>query len=223
LFALSPAKSVEDRLDDVLKNPSRQRLRSLRNNASLVLWVRAFGKALLLPGEVDRDMASELEQQFGLPGLSHYSDDDIDIRVWWLKLGHHGSKGATDSELLRIFAREAFVASASHGAQHGHPHPRALHAVRSLGGRVMCTRLGKGCHLAQRDPARFPADDPAWADDVDWKAEPRRSERCYGTVTVTVRPDGHCSVTGAVAERDDCPYGGPSDGRIVLDGGSSAC
>src|SRR5262249_25639380 len=60
MWALSPAKSVGDRLDDVLKNPSLHRLRALRNNASLVLWVRAFGTALLLPGEVDGDMASEL-------------------------------------------------------------------------------------------------------------------------------------------------------------------
>ena len=172
-----------------------------------------FGRALLLPGEVEAEVADELEVQFGrAPGRIHHEDP----RAIWIKLSHHGSKTGTDANLLRIFGHDTFVASASHDARHGHPHPRALAAVRECNGLSMCTRLGKGCRLIQEHPDNYPAHDPLWANDTDWNRYANPQQHCYGTVTVSVSPNGTCIVSGAVAERNNCPYGGLSSGRFTV-------
>jgi len=211
IWALSPSSSVDQRVNEALKNPNWARFRSLRNSSSLVLWLRAFDNGILLPGEVDADVARELELAFGADkGLIHVDD----YRAVWLKLSHHGSEPGTDPELLRIFAHDTFVASASHGARYGHPHPRALHAVREASGRMMCTRLGKGCHLIQTSPTTCSAARLDWVDKVDWNGIRGGDERCYGTVTVEVTPSGACTVSGS-EKRDDCPYGGPEGGGVI--------
>ena len=222
IWALAPADSARARVREALQGRSSQRvsknLHDVRNDVSLVLWIQAFGRTLFLPGEVDSLMADELQAQFGhMSGRIHHDDP----RAVWIKLSHHGSKTGTSTELIRSFAHDRFVASASHGAQYGHPHPRVLHVVRDGGrGHAMCTRLGKGCHLIQDDPVQYPANDPSWTDSSDWKAEgaPMNEERCYGTVTVTVHPDGACTVSGALTERDNCPYGGPPEGHFDFPG-----
>ena len=211
IWALSPARTVDERLRDAAKNPEWKKFRALRNAASLVLWIRAFGTAILLPGEVDADSAHELEEAFGYAKSLIHCDD---YRVVWIKLSHHGSKTGTNPELLRIFAHEDFVASASHGARYGHPHPRVLDTVQRSNGRMMCTRLGKGCHLISA--SRFPAADPSWSDSYDWDSVSKIEEKCYGTISVDIDPHGTCTVMGAIAGRTDCPYGGPVDGRVKI-------
>ncbi|HTN84171.1 MAG TPA: MBL fold metallo-hydrolase [Sorangium sp.] len=216
IWALAPAETARVRMKEALHGTSPRRvsanLQRIRNDVSLVLWIRAFGRALLLPGEVDADMAAELMKQFGRASGNIHQDDP---RAVWIKLSHHGSKTGTSGELVRCFAHDRFVASASHGAQYGHPHPRVLHIVRDEGrGHAMCTRLGKGCHLIQQNPKMYPAADPSWTETADWKEGPMPNEHCYGTITVTVHPDGACSVSGTSPERDDCPYGGPPEGNV---------
>jgi competence protein ComEC len=211
IWALSPAGTVDERVRDAVRHPTRAHFRKLRNAASLVLWIRAFGTSVLLPGEVDGDAARELEQAFGYAkGLIHHDD----YRVVWLKLSHHGSRTGTDPELLRIFAHEEFVASASHGARYGHPHPRVLDIIQRSSGRMMCTRLGKGCHMI--NTRALPAVDPVWADSTDWNAEAMIEDKCYGTISVDIDTKGGCTISGAQVERLNCPYGGPADGRITL-------
>lgn len=215
IWALSPAGTVHSRIEEAARAPRRFDFRRLRNAASLVLWIRIFGRTLFLPGEIDADAASELESQFGGPedpGRIHYDDP----RAVWIKLSHHGSKTGTDPEMLRLFGHDTFVASASHGARYGHPHPLALHAVRESNGLAMCTRLGKGCRLIQERPVEHPAHEPSWSRDIAWDKEPPLKRHCYGTVTVTVTPDGSCTVMGALSERPDCPFGGPPTGSISL-------
>lgn len=213
IHALAPGNPARARVTNAVRGSLGhlpRSLSSLRNCVSLVLWIKVFGRALLLPGEVDGDMAAELNAQFSrIPGWIHE-----DPRGVWIKLAHHGSRLGTSSELIRYFAQDQFVASASHGARYDHPHPRTLQLVRQGGGRAMCTRLGKGCRRIQEAPAQFPPDDPSWTEQSTWKAAPAPSERCYGTITVTIRPDGAYSVGGAVAERHNCPFGGPVDGTL---------
>lgn len=212
IWALSPTSSVDQRVNEALKNPTWARFRNLRNSASLVLWLRVFNTGILLPGEVDADVAHELELAFGSrKGRIHVDD----YRAVWLKLSHHGSESGTDPELLRIFAHDTFVASVSHGARYGHPHPRALHAVREASGRMMCTRLGKGCHLISTRPDKYSAGRLDWVDKVNWNGLASVDESCYGTITVEVNPSGACVVSGSDKHRDDCPYGGPKGGEVV--------
>lgn len=216
IYALAPGRSARDRVSDAVRDGSLGHLPGsligLRNCVSLVLWIKAFGRALLLPGEVDADMAGELNAQFGrISGRVHE-----DPRAEWIKLAHHGSQTGTSSELVRYFAHDQFVASASHGARYDHPHPRVLQIVRQGGGRAMCTRLGKGCRRIQEAPVQFPRDDPSWTEQSTWKTAPAPREHCYGTITVTVHPDGSYSIGGAVAGRPDCPFGGPANGTLNI-------
>ncbi len=211
IWALSPDRCVHSRLEAAARHPGLGRFRSLRNEASLVLWIRAFGRALLLPGELDADAARALEYHFGdheSPGLIHQADP----RARWIKLSHHGASRGTHSELLRVFAHENFVASASHGAPHyGHPHPEALKAVHfDHGGLAMCTRLGRGCSLIIDDHDRYnPRIPTEWLSGVRWNDIPNPDRKCYGTVSVMVFPDGQMCVTGETTQ-PECPYGGPT-------------
>ncbi len=212
IWALSPDMSVHSRLEVAARQPRLGQFRSLRNAASLVLWIRAFGKVLLLPGELDADAARTLEYHFGdyrYPGKIHQADP----RARWIKLSHHGARKGTDSELLRIFAHDHFVASASHNAPHyGHPHPEALKAVHfDHGGLAMCTRLGRGCSLIIDDRDRYNPRTPAgWLSGIRWSDIPNPGKRCYGTVSVVVFPDGQMHVTGETTQHA-CPYGGPTE------------
>jgi competence protein ComEC len=220
IWALAPGGPARNNIRNALRGGSAGRiaanLRQARNAVSLVLWIRVFGRALLLPGEVDADMAGELMQQFARVPGNVPADDP---RAVWLKLSHHGSKTGSSAELFRLFGQDSFVASASHGAQYGHPHPRVLGLVREGGhGRAMCTRLGHGCRQILQESTRFPAGDLSWSGSDAWKdgeKETRaRAERCYGSVTVIVRPGGACSVSGTMTDRRDCPFGGPVDGHV---------
>ncbi len=210
IWALSPDLRVQSRLEAAARQPGRGRFRSLRNDASLVLWIRAFDKALLLPGELDADASRTLEYHFGdhrYPGKIHQSDP----RVQWIKLSHHGAKEGTSPELLRVFAHDDFVASASHGARYGHPHPEALKAVHfDHGGLAMCTRLGRGCSLIIDDRERYDPRTPAeWLAGIRWNDIPDPGEKCYSTVSVVVFPDGQMHITGETNQLA-CPYGGPT-------------
>ncbi len=210
IWALSPDLRVHSKLEAAARQPRYGRFRSLRNEASLVLWIRAFGRALLLPGELDADAARTLEYHFGdhrYPGKIHQSDP----RARWIKLSHHGAKKGTHPELLRVFADDNFVASASHGARYGHPHPEVLKAVHfDHGGLAMCTRLGRGCSLIIDDNDRYnPRSPTEWLSGVSWSDVPNPGQRCYGTVSVMVFPDGQMKVTGETTQSAG-PYGGPT-------------
>lgn len=205
MYCLAPGTSARKRVRAALL--SGKSLDGVRNDVSLVLWLRAFGRTLLLPGEVPKILAQEMLHHFTMcNGLQPLSDDP---RADWIKLGHHGSMGSTDSELVRIFAKDIFVASASHGAKYGHPHPRVLQIVSAAGGINMCTRLGCGCKSIQKGMS---STDLSWTTAADWKsAEIPVSQRdCYGDIDVVIDNTGTCSVSGTGVQLR-CPYGGPSN------------
>lgn len=215
IWALSPARTVRERLEKASRNPELQTFKNLRNASSLVLWIRVFGRSLLLPGEVDMDRAHELADQFD-DGVRRARVPHADPRVVWLKLAHHGSKTGTNPDFLSLFAQDSFVASASHGARYGHPHPRVLDHVHNHKGVAMCTRLGEGCRLIIDDPMRYPARNPAWAEAVNLKRPRSPKDHCYGSISVTIASNGRCEISGATPNRTDCPYGGPATGTIMM-------
>lgn len=218
LFALSPDHGCESDLRDQIarvgpgKAPSVSALKGLRNRASLVLWLRAFGRNLLLPGEIEPDQVRDFYSWFGSGrGQIHYPR-----QVCWFKLPHHGAHTGGTAELVQFMAAtDAFVASAAHGGRYGHPHPTALASIRRAGGRPMCTRLGFGCHLSLTDP-RYPADEAElWATgELVRQSPPNRP--CYGRISVTIWPDGRMEVQGGEPGPVECAFGGPHEPLIQL-------
>lgn len=225
VYALAPASTVKWAVEDVIASarsvPTANRLRQLHNQASLVLWVRAYGRNLLLTGEVGRDAILAMRHQFRPYRKSGPVPFD-DPRAIWIKLPHHGSERNACPELFQYFAAPRYVASASHGARWSHPHPEVLRLVHfepagGNEGSAMCTRLGKGCALIRTERGRYRPDRPEeWAHSVVWNeiSNPRR--HCYGTVTVRIDPGGHCTVRGDADGEVDCPYGGPRNGLVSL-------
>jgi competence protein ComEC len=218
IWTLAPSPTTSARIRTGMRGvrstaQAKNILRGFRNEVSLTLWLKVYGRALLLVGEANADKASELRSTFDLARYHIHEDP----RAIWIKLGHHGSKTSTSPELIQFFSRRAFVASASHGARHGHPHPRVLGMVRDQErGQAMCTKLGRGCALIQEQPADYSAQDVSWTDTPGWKQRVNKSnENCYGTITVTITSAGYCTVTGEHLQTC-CPFGGPTTGRVVF-------
>lgn len=182
-------------------------LREFRNAASMAVWIGFRGRAALLTGEQPEtawldmeDFCRRLSPSMGLP---------FDPRADWIKLSHHGAANENDGRLFQYFARSRFVGSASSsGTRYGHPHPRALATLRSVGGAAMCTRLGQGCkaiHTHGHDPM-MPA---GWAAGV--AKFPPGGTPCHGTITVSIDDTGVVTVSG-VTQQPLCPYGAPQSG-----------
>lgn len=224
VYALAPDSTVKRLVEDTITStnspmPTVNRLRQLRNRASLVLWVRAYGRNLLLTGEVGRDEVLTMRQQFRPHKRSGAVPFD-DPRAIWIKLPHHGSERNGCPELFQYFAAPRYVASASHGARWSHPHPEVLRLVHfsrreGMVGDAMCTRLGKGCALIQSE-GHSPDRPEEWVRDVVWSKVSNPQRQCYGTVTVRIESGGQCTVLGDAEEEVDCPYGGPRTGSVSL-------
>lgn len=219
LAALAPDHASEADLREAIGEGGSSRprmaeaLRRKRNATSLVLWLRAYERNLLLPGEIDPGQAERLHHAFGtkigrIPCL--------DPRVGWFKLPHHGSETAGAPQIVQYMAATPFVASAAHGGRFGHPHPKVLAQLRADGGTPMCTQLGRGCHLALTDP-RYPiAEVDRWTGDSAWKDHSAPRRPCYGKLSVTVWPDGRMEVKGGQPGPVACAFGGPSEPLITL-------
>lgn len=228
IYALAPSATVKRAVEAAIvaessAEPTVDSLRRLHNRASLVLWVRAYGRNLLLTGEVGRDEVRSMRQQFQphrRPGTGAVPFDDY--RAIWIKLSHHGSERNLCPELFQFFAAPRFVASASHGARWSHPHPEVLRLVHfdatsSNVGSAMCTRLGKGCALIRTDRSRFSPERPGeWARGLDWSEISNPELHCYGTISIRVEADGACTISGDSEEQVDCPYGGPRNGVLTF-------
>ncbi len=223
MYALAPDGTMKRAVEDAISStgPSVSNiLKRLRNRASLVLWIRAYGRNLLLTGEVGRDEVLAMRQQFRPHRRSSPVPFD-DPSAIWIKLPHHGSKHNACPELFQFFAAPRFVASASHGARWSHPHPKVLHLVHfsrnASEGHAMCTRLGKGCSLIRADRDRYRPDQPEeWVRGMAWNEVPNPQKRCYGNISVRITSRGECTVSGDAGGQMDCPYGGPSGVDLAL-------
>ncbi|HLJ84662.1 MAG TPA: DNA internalization-related competence protein ComEC/Rec2 [Candidatus Eremiobacteraceae bacterium] len=103
------------------------------NNNSVVLRVEFGRVAMLLTG----DAQSEAEARL----LSH---GGADLRADILKVGHHGSAySSTPAFLTAVHPRIAIISCGLHNV-FGHPSPRTLFALRTIGVRVYRTDLDGG-------------------------------------------------------------------------------
>jgi competence protein ComEC len=93
---------------------------SKENDSSLVIMVELAGLRLLLTGDVEP------------PGQQAILNTGADLRADVLKIPHHGS-ARQDPEFIAATHARVAIASAGVDNDYGHPAPRTVQLVRSLG------------------------------------------------------------------------------------------
>ena len=99
---------------------------SMQNDSSLVIMVTVARLRVLLTGDVEP------------PGQQAIVDTGADLHADVLKIPHHGSAQQDPGFIAATHARLA-IASAGVDNDYGHPAPRTLQLVRSLGMTVLST------------------------------------------------------------------------------------
>lgn len=95
------------------------------NNYSLVLHLQYRQFTGLLTGDLEADGERELQGQIG--------------HVTYLKVGHHGSKGASSETFLQGVTPDLAVLSAGRKNRYGHPSPEVISRLHKVGARTYCT------------------------------------------------------------------------------------
>ncbi len=101
---------------------------SKQNDSSLVIMVRVSGLRLLLTGDVEP------------PGQQAILRTGVDLRSDVLKIPHHGS-AQQDPEFFAATHARLAITSSGVGNDYGHPAPRTVQLVRSLGMTLLRTDL----------------------------------------------------------------------------------
>jgi len=134
---------------DVLNPPppgSRYAPRS-DNDASLVMMVRYGATRILLAGDAETDAEHRMVR------------DGLDLKADVLKVGHHGSNGATSDRWLNAVQPQVAVISVGKGNAFGHPDPRVLRRLNRHGTRILRTDVtgaitvwsdGRTCRITTR-------------------------------------------------------------------------
>lgn len=89
-----------------------------KNEDSLSLTFSINNKSWLFTGDLGQDGEKELMHKYGL-------------QVNYFKLGHHGSRTASNPEFLKILNPELVFISAGRGNRFGHPHQETLDTLKS--------------------------------------------------------------------------------------------
>lgn len=101
------------------------------NNCSLVMRLYYNGNGVLLTGDANSDIETEM--------LGHFKTG---LQSNILKVGHHGSRTSTsDAFLARVRPDYAFI-SVGIGNKYGHPHQEALARLRNAGAKIYLTTDG---------------------------------------------------------------------------------
>jgi competence protein ComEC len=106
--------------------PDWERLR-VRNDDSVVLELSVGDVALLLAGDISRDVERTVA-----PHLRP-------ARLRVLKVAHHGSRTSSSRELLEGWRPQLALISAGRGNSFGHPAPEVLERLDGIGARVLRT------------------------------------------------------------------------------------
>ncbi len=116
-------------------SPDWERQR-VRNDDSVVLWLRLGDVGLLLPGDVgaaaERDVAARLTP----------------APISLIRIAHHGSASSTSRELIEALDPALAIVSAGRGNRFGHPAPSILGRLREAGTGVLRTDRDGAIQLA---------------------------------------------------------------------------
>ncbi|HEY4817173.1 MAG TPA: DNA internalization-related competence protein ComEC/Rec2 [Candidatus Acidoferrum sp.] len=108
-----------------------------KNDDSLVLKLRYEDRAVLLPGDAEK----EAERQM----LSDNGQGDLQAEV--LKIGHHGSRNSTTAEFLAAVKPRLAIISVGEDNPYGHPNAELLERLASAGVRVLRTDRDGAVHI----------------------------------------------------------------------------
>jgi competence protein ComEC len=107
-----------------------------KNDDSLVLRLRYEERAVLLPGDAEKEAEREM--------LAENRQDELQAEV--LKIGHHGSKNSTTPEFLAAVKPRLAIISVGENNAYGHPNAELLERLASAGVRVLRTDRDGAVH-----------------------------------------------------------------------------
>ena len=99
------------------------------NDSSVVLRLEYGLNSFLFTGDAESTAEAAM--------LEAYTSGELKSDV--LKVGHHGSSGASSAEFLAAVAPECAVISCGEGNSYGHPHKETLSRLADIGARVLRT------------------------------------------------------------------------------------
>src|SRR6266404_3187680 len=108
-----------------------------KNDDSLVLRLQYEDRALMLPGDAEKEAEREM--------LSENSEDELQAEV--LKIGHHGSRNSTTVEFLAAVKPRLAIISVGEDKPYGHPNAELLERLANAGVRVLRTDRNGAVHI----------------------------------------------------------------------------
>jgi competence protein ComEC len=108
-----------------------------KNDDSLVLRLRYQERAVLLPGDAEKEAEREM--------LSENGQNDLRAEV--LKIGHHGSRNSTTAEFLAAVKPRLAIISVGEDNPYGHPNAELLERLARAGVRVLRTDRDGAVHI----------------------------------------------------------------------------
>ena len=135
--------------------PSREALPEEVNEQSLILLFTANGKRCLFTGDAGQPSEEKLLEWLAAPeqAAERAALTDIDL----LKVGHHGSRGASSDTFLALLSPDCALISCGRGNSYGHPHAEAMERLHRHAGQVHSTAnegaLSVELHAAGRNKA----------------------------------------------------------------------
>jgi competence protein ComEC len=108
-----------------------------KNDDSVVLQLRYQGRAILLPGDAEKEAEREM--------LSENSQDELQAAV--LKIGHHGARNSTTPDFLAAVRARLGIISIGEGNSYRHPSAELLTRLANAGVRVLRTDRDGAVHV----------------------------------------------------------------------------
>lgn len=110
---------------------------SAKNDDSLVLRLQYGDRAILLPGDAERQSEREILAE----------DRAEALRSDVLKIGHHGGKNSTTKEFLDAVRPQIGIISVGEANPYGHPSPELLERLEAAGVRILRTDREGAVHV----------------------------------------------------------------------------
>lgn len=119
------------------------------NRASCVLLLEAWGRRVLLPGDID-----SLAESWVLAELAERGIGGVDV----LMAPHHGSISSSSIRFVKTLAPAEVIHSAGYRNRFRHPHPRVWRRYHSLGSRQWLTARDGGVQVWIRPSGEYSID-----------------------------------------------------------------
>src|SRR5699024_10597012 len=100
-----------------------------RNDQSLVFLLTAYGRRILMTGDVEKAGEEDMLMRWHLP--------QVDL----LKVAHHGSRTSTGEKWLQAVQPQEAVISVGGNNRYGHPSSQVLDRLKAQGARIWRTDL----------------------------------------------------------------------------------